>query len=136
MYVVPPSEHDHLGKGKANLDRFIWMDELPLYLRKTRDTHWGVHGFKASGEGAGGRKKITAIMAVSSTGILRLEVIQGGCKDKDYLRFMVGEWDSMEKRYTGGLLDDVRGKGYHFLVQDNLGRAGRSKNPTKQHFNP
>jgi hypothetical protein len=136
MHAVPPSEHDHMGRGKANLRRFIWMDEFPLYLRKTRGTHWGVKGFKASGEGAGGRMKMTAIMAVCSTGILKLEVIQGGCKDKDYERFMVGTWDSKAKQYTGGLLDCVRGMGFHFLVQDNLGRSGRAKNPIKGHFNP
>ena len=135
LFLVPPSEHEHMARGRPNLTRWIWMDECPVYLRKTRGATWGVKGFKASGEGAGGRLKMTLIMAVCSTGILKMKVVNGGCTDKDYEKFMVGEWNSRKKRFCGGLLDLVRGKKYQWLVQDNLGRAGKAKKPDKQHFN-
>ena len=135
LFRVPPSEHGHMTRGRPDFSRWIWMDECPVYLRKTRGATWGVKGFKASGESAGGRVKMTLIMAVCSTGILKMEVVKGGCTDKDYERFMVGEWNSKKKRYCGGLLKLVKGKGYQFLIQDNLGRAGMAKKPDKQHFN-
>ena len=135
VQAVPQSEHGHLHKGVLDEDTTVWMDEAPLRIAQCREKTITRKGRTAVAEGLHNYKKCTLLMAVSKSGILKMEVVEGTASQQDYIDFMVGRWDRVEKRRTGGLLQEMEGNGYCYLIQDNLGRSN-AKVPIAYHFAP
>ena len=138
-----------IAKKEISLDDLVYQDEFPLYYgiapRTGGNTRGELFAEEKDKKGAG---YLNVSATISISGWVKVVVTDGTTNDATFVRYMTDAQpknmecdlrkrttDIYESKNLGGPpLVDLVDKG-KILLLDRLGRAGRSKNPSKLHYN-
>ena len=126
-----------LDTGRVTLDDLYFQDEFPLYAGKVMNLGRARKNDKVCSRVPYMATRFTGSIVISNKGFVKADLIPGNMTDKSFQEFCLNSQESNNVcRNLGGLpLFSLLPKG-SFIVWDRLGRSGRSKNPTRMHFNP
>lgn len=141
--------HDSMEKGELKMEDLMFQDECPVYWglapRTGRSDQENIFMEEENKRGAG---KLNLLATIGADGVYKVCITTENVDDAVFKSYMLEaqpnkvtikkdrrDFDVDTPHIGGAALTELIPKG-KILLLDRLGRAGRSKNPQKLHYNP